>query len=89
MKTNDFLQIVTFIAFHLHVDFKIIKRSFSLQYQVNINAFNVAIKSIIMSPNSLEQLYYDSEGNANVHKCTCSNLYLCIFIYERFRNHLG
>ena len=44
------------IAFDLLVHFKIIKVSFSWQYKVNINAFNVAINSIIMNPNRLYQL---------------------------------
>ena len=49
-KTNDVLQIVKCIAFDLHVHFEIIKLNFSLQYKVNINAFNVAINPILMSP---------------------------------------
>ena len=56
-KTNDFLKIVTFIAFDLHVHFKIIKRSFSLRYQVNINAFNIAINRIVMSPSTVYSSY--------------------------------
>ena len=56
------------------------KRSFSLQYQVNINAFSVAINPIIMPP----QTVFSSYNTTLKGMQTCINVLVQIYTSAYF-----
>ena len=53
-----------------------------MQYKVNINACNVAISPIIMSPQQIIAIII--QGNGNMHTCTCSNVLIKMYTSAYF-----